>query len=180
MKIRADFPDFRTTRTAINDVFANLPTWAGNAALNFFLDSWRRQGFIDKTFKRWLPRRFDTRPGGAVLIGKGSGQLRRSLRLRTGPDFFEVYTSSPYAKLHNEGGHIRQTVTPRQRRYFWARYHEALTRHKSPTEAAMWKRMALSRTLTINVPKRQFMGDSQLLRRRVLLHVQRALDHAIK
>lgn len=50
--------------------------------------------------------------------------------------------------------------------------------------AEMWKRMALSKTLTIKVPRRQFMDvpgtrPSALLERRIVMHVERALEAAL-
>lgn len=173
---RFDFPDFKVTRTAIDDIFKNLPVWAGNAALNFYRDSWRRQGYIDRSFVRW-PQRSNTQSGKAVLVQ--SGRLRRSLRLSTGATWFEVSTDVPYAKAHNEGETITQTVTAKQRGYFWARHKAAKDAGRSG-EADRWKRMALSKTLTITMPKRQFMGESDLLRRRIVAQVERGLAHATR
>ncbi|MBL7818596.1 MAG: hypothetical protein JNL70_26590, partial [Saprospiraceae bacterium] len=51
---------------------------------------------------------------------------------------------------------ITQTVTDRQRAFFWAKHYEA----KAASQAVLaerWKRMALSKTLTIVMPQRQFM-----------------------
>lgn len=176
--VRADFPDFKVTRMAMDDVFKNLPTWAGNAALNFFKDSWKRQGFIDRRFERWPKRKKDQAGKARALLVK-TGALRRSLRLKVGDTWFEVYTDMVYAKAHNEGAVITQTVTPRQRRYFWAMHSKAKKLGRSQ-EADQWKGMALSQTLTIRIPKRQFMGHSNVLERRVVAHVERALQYAIQ
>lgn len=173
---RQDFPDFSKTQYRLSEIFQNLPTWAGNAALNFFKDSWRRQGFIDRRYERWQRRKGN--PDGRAVLVK-SGALRRSLRLRVGRTWFEISTGMKYAKAHNEGGTIVQTVTPRQRRYFWA----MSAKHKKlgqPDAAEMWRRMALSETLTIKMPKRQFMGASHFLERRIQMHVERALATALR
>lgn len=172
-----DFPDFKREQIALEKVFKHLPTWAGNAALNFFKDSWRRQGFIDQRFERWPKRRNDRNGAGrAILISSGS--LRRSLRLSTGDTWFEIGTDIPYAKAHNEGATIEQIVTPRQRRYFWAMHAKA--RRTGDTAAAdTWRAFALSKKLTIKMPKRQFMGRSRLLERRIGLHVERAITAAL-
>lgn len=180
MKItRMDFPDFEKSRVSLNTLFGNLPVWAGNAGLNFFLDSWRRRGFIDKSFERWEERKAtDQGNKRGLLIGKGSGRLRRSLKLRTGEDWFEVYTDNPYAKSHNEGEKTTQIPTAKQRRFFWAKYYQL--RKRNPKEARKWKAMALAKKLTIVIPKRQFMGASQFFDRRVQLHVERGISNAIK
>lgn len=172
---RLDFPDFQKERFRLQEVFRNLPTWAGNAALNFFKDSWRRGGFIDSRFERW-PRRKTGNDGRAVLVKTGA--LRRSLRMRVGKTWVEIYTTVPYAKAHNEGDTIVQTVTARQRRYFWAMH--AQTKKTGGRDAELWRRMALSTTITIKLPKRQFMGSSKFFEKRIVMHVERALANALK
>ena len=119
-----DLPDFKETQFKLMDIFDNLPTWAGNAALNFFKDSWRRQGFVDTGFKAWPKRKHDAASSARNVLMK-SGRLRRSLRLRVGQGWFEIYTDVPYAKAHNEGETIKQIVTARQRRFFWAMHSKA-------------------------------------------------------
>lgn len=181
--VRADFPDFRREQLRLEQVFKSLPVWAGNAALNFYKDSWRRQGFIDRTFERW-PRRRMKQPGGERGLLVQSGALRRSLRLRTGAGWFEVYTGSRYAKAHNEGETITQNVTARQRAFFWA-MHAKYKKLGMESEAGQWKGMALSKILTIKMPRRQFMDvpgtrPSAFLERRIVLHVERALEAALR
>lgn len=180
---RQDFPDFSKTQYRLSEVFQNLPTWAGNAALNFYKDSWRRKGYINSRFERW-PKRKSGDDSRQILIGRGSGHLRRSLRLRVNRYSFVVWTDREYAEIHNEGGTIVQTVTKQQRKFFWRRYYEAVKiGHKS--QAEMWRRMALSETLTIEIPKRQFMDKpdgpiSPFLERRIQMHVERALATALR
>lgn len=181
MRIRADFPDFRKDQMQLEEIFRNLPAWAANAALNFSKDSWRRGGWIDQRFERW-PRRKKSLSGAddagrAVLVK--SGRLRRSLRLRVGPTWFEIGTDVPYARAHNEGAVITQTVTPRQRRFFWAMAAKQKKMGDLRASGA-WKAMALSETITIRLPKRQFMGYSNLLERRIQQHVERGLENALK
>jgi len=179
--VRYDFPDWRREYISLQELADNLPIWAGNTALNFFLDSWRRQGWLDERLERWKPRKEqDGRTGRrGILIGKGSGRLRRSLRMRSGPDYFEVYTNNPYAKIHNEGGRITQRPTARQRRFFWA-MHAKAKKSGTKEEARKWKAMALADQIRIDIPRRQFMGDSRLLQRRIALHVKRGVQQAHK
>lgn len=181
MKIRHDFPDYARFKIRLQEVADTLPTWAGNAALNFYKDSFRRQGYINTGFTRWTARRSPDK-GRAILVKTGA--LRRSLRLRVGPDWIEISTDSPYAKAHNEGGTITQTVTPRQRRFFWA-MHAAAKTSGDTAQAGQWKAMALSTTINIKVPQRQFMDvpggpPSRFLERRIVMHLERAFAHAIK
>lgn len=172
-----EFPDFRTERMALEDVFRNLPVWAANAAHNISLTAFRRGGWIDTSFVPWPKRHPANHSRGRALLVK-TGQLRRSLRTAHGPNYFEIYTDVPYAQIHNEGGTITQTVTPKQRAFFWAKYYAAL-KARSATEASMYKGMALAKTLHIKIPKRQFMGKSELLDKRLVFHIERAIEAAI-
>lgn len=175
--VRMDFPDFKGTETTLKDIFKKLPKAAGNTALNLFKDSWRRGGFIDRRLERWPKRKPQAGRNSRALLVK-SGALRRSLRMRAGTDYFEIYSESKYAKAHNEGATITQKVTDRQRRYFWAMYYKEL-KYKGASQASVWKGMALSDTLVIKIPKRQFMGESWLLEQRIVKHLELALEHAL-
>lgn len=178
---RVDFPDFRREQMRLQDAFKKLPRWVGNAALNFYKDSWRRQGYIDRSFTRWKKRSANEK-GRAILVK--SGKLRRSLRLNVNGQTIEIYTDMPYAEAHNEGSNITQVVTPRQRRFFWAMHSKAKKTRRS-SEAEMYRRMALAKTLNIKMPKRQFMdipgGDlSKFLEKRIVLHIERLILNALQ
>ena len=86
-----------------------VPTIAGNTAVNFALDNWKRQGFLGATFQPWRMRKDPTkwkqhpkRPGRAILVL--TGRLRQSIRIvSTSTDQVIVGSDVPYAKTHNEG-----------------------------------------------------------------------------
>ncbi|MBL7813830.1 MAG: hypothetical protein JNL70_02405, partial [Saprospiraceae bacterium] len=93
---------------------------------------------------KWQSRKDDTRKGGAILIGKQSGLLRDAVRAVASGGQITVMNDRIYAQIHNEGGTITQTVTDRQRAFFWAKHYEA----KAASQAVLaerWKRMALSK-----------------------------------
>lgn len=130
--------------------------YASVKALNFFKDSFHKQGWTDASFVPWEKRKDDQRPGGAVLTQ--TGNLRDSLQvLRRSATKIEFGTHSPYAKAHNEGETIIVPITERSRRFFWLMYRL--------TEQPKWKWMALTKKtqLTVKMPKRQFIGESQAL-----------------
>lgn len=132
--------------------------YASVKALNFFKDSFHKQGWNDAAFVPWVTRIDDQRPGGAVLTQ--TGNLRDSLQvLSRSATKIEFGTHAPYASVHNEGGTIRVPITQRSRRFFWMMFRM--------TENPKWKWMALTKKnhLTINMPKRQFIGESQTLNR---------------
>lgn len=82
----------------------SLPVLVGETAKNFFQDSFRNQGFTDSGLKKWKKRKGNTDPGRGVLIGKGSGTLRNSIRVKTATMKKILITSDlKYSAVHNYG-----------------------------------------------------------------------------
>lgn len=98
-----------------------LPPKVGNKAQLFFVRSFTRQGFPEGDSKKWqevkrrikgtdeykYPKRKDLgRRTRAILVGKGSGRLRRAVgnSLKTARfDNISFSVETPYAVYHNEG-----------------------------------------------------------------------------
>lgn len=178
---KVDFPDFRREQFRITDAMDKLPKWAGNATLNFYKDSWRREGFINYSFSPWARRKAQDKQQRGILLK--SGALRRSLRMSVSGTTIMISTDMPYAKGHNEGAKITQIVTDRQRRYFWA-MHSKAKKSKHTTEADIWKAMALSKEININLPKRQFMDVpngplSAFMQKRLAAHIESLIRNSI-
>lgn len=53
---------------------------ASNEAVNHFKANFKVQGFVDRGVKKWKKRKKNKDPGRGILIGKGSGKLKRSIR----------------------------------------------------------------------------------------------------
>ena len=153
-----------------------LPILIGNEVVNFALDNFEKQGFdTGSGVRKWDERggrsNIDPRPGGKILVGKQGGRLRRSIRrTRTTKSSVDVGSDEPYAGIHNEGGRITVTVTPRSRRFFWAMYYQ--------TGEVYWKWMALTKKkmMTIKMPERRFLGNSKALERRIIKLIERELQ----
>lgn len=78
---------------------------AGVTAKNFFVESFRKQGWDDKTVQKWQPRKHADKRGGRAILVK-SGDLRRSI-IRDPANraalSIKIHSDLPYAKIHNEG-----------------------------------------------------------------------------
>jgi phage gpG-like protein len=146
-------PDFRKIA---EEVMKDLPKKAGEKALQFFLASFIKQGFTDTSFIPWVKRKDDL---SHKLLNqsyalKASGKIDKA-------DLTEVIISFGeglnYAAIHNEGGTITVKVSAKMKRFFWYMYKK--------TEDEKWKWMALTKneTLTIKIPKRQYIGGSETL-----------------
>ena len=83
-----------------------------------FDENFERQAFFTQA---WARRKSPTRPGGHILVD--SGRLRQSITSRTTDNSITLYTTEPYAAIHNEGGAIK--VTAKMKRFFWYKYYSA-------------------------------------------------------
>lgn len=107
-----------------------------------------------------------------------------------------IFNDVVYAAIHNEGGTVHPKITPKMRRFAWAKYYELKGKQKGTQkprkgpkngtsqsagkqpdsgEAEKWKRLALTKkeTLTINIPQRQFMGQSAELDAKISAYVEK-------
>jgi len=124
----------------------------GNTAKVFFVDSFRKQGFDDKTVQKWKPRKrttYTTRSGKVVndttrAILVKTGDLRRSI-IRNPANraalTVKISTDLVYAKIHNDGLMGKA----------WGKH-------------------------PFKMPKRQFMGDSYNLNEKVKAVIVKRLD----
>lgn len=147
-----------------------LPNKVAITVVNFFKRNFRVSGFVDRPFQKWKKPSY---PGkkGATLVK--SGELRRNikkLRVSVNRVVVGVPSNIKHARIHNEGGKI--AITPKMRRFFWAKFKE--------TEKEFWKNMALTKKTHIDIPKRQFIGDSKVLEvtieRMIIKELKKALQ----
>jgi phage gpG-like protein len=174
---------------SFNDVSLNfhkvrqqLPGVLGTVAVNYFKDSFRRQGWRDRALTHWAKRKDDKKKnkGRAILVK--SGRLRNSIRvIMSTPARIEVGTSVPYAAAHNEG--FQGTVNVRSHtREKYKKVKEQYTTRTGKV-ASKTSRMSTgntykvrSHTRQMNLPQRQFMGESEVLSMKIDQTVIRAID----
>ncbi|WP_454978121.1 phage virion morphogenesis protein [Capnocytophaga ochracea] len=146
-------PNFKTMA---REIFKNISPKVAQKARTFFMQSFIKQGFTDVSFIPWV-KRVDALPHKTL---QQSLTLKNSLHI-TEQSADRVVISAgeklPYAAIHNEGGTITVKVTEKMRKYFWAMYYK--------TQNNSYKAMALTKktSLTIHIPKRQFIGESYTL-----------------
>jgi len=176
--------DWRALRPRLARVREELPKAWSNAARNFFVGSFSRQGWYRGRFLvKWQPRA-DANTGEGykrrgILIK--SGRLRRSIRIRQA-QFRRVIIASdtPYAAAHNYG--FNETVSVRghmRRKYKIDRYKYTT---KNGRERRGSRKIEASQHYVrqhdrkMNLPQRQFMGDSEILDRELENITTRAID----
>jgi phage gpG-like protein len=182
-----------TMKTFSGQFKPNMPVILANEIQNHFVEGFRLGGYrTNASMGGWRSRQFTKGKGTrGILIGKGSGVLRRDIRKRiTTFNLIVVGTSAltdDYATIHNEGGKIK--ITAKMRRYFWAMFHELsnktsyikttgqLTKSSigKSNEAEYWLNLAMHKGSHIIIPKREFIGDSNQL----LVKLEKRLDQEI-
>lgn len=129
----------------------------------------------DVNNRPWPPARHPPTRGSLLVR---SGNLMASVRpSRVTPQRVVISAGSqqvPYAAVHNEGATLTVPVTRDMRKFAWAM--------KYKTGDDRWKGLALTkkRYLRINIPKRQFMGHSIVLRKLLIDSIRAAYSNFIK
>jgi phage gpG-like protein len=170
----------------------------GNTAKNFFVENFRKQGFDDKPVEKWEARKkktYRTKSGKVVddttrAILVKTGDLRRSIIRVPNRSALNVkiQTDLPYAKIHNDGGTInregfkglmyyREVATNLATRKTQKRFARTTGMKSRRATHAMEINVG---AYTINMPKRQFMGDSYNLNEQVKKVIVKRLDKIFK
>ncbi len=140
-----------------------LPKMVGNLAVSLFKRNFREEAFFGE---KWVDAKRKGIGDGASASRPtltGTGDLGRSIQYVPGDGEVVIFSDLEYSAIHNEGGETHPTVTPRMRRYMWAMFYKSGGGKKSSAlsaEAEQWKSMAITKqeTLTVRIPKRQFIG----------------------
>ena len=167
-----------------------MPVIAGRMAKDHYQDNFRKGGFVDKTLKKWPAAKRLSSGGksaaanyGTLLSGRN--HLFSSISYTPGKARVRVYNGATHAPTHNFGETIEPTVTPKMRRFAWAKYYEAGGGKKNAgknrkkgkkaaaeesDEAKFWKNFALTKKkkLSIKMPERKFLGESQTLNNKII------------
>ncbi len=150
-----------------------LPVKAGAKVRSIIQENFRLGGFQNGALERWpdtkrqsTGRGADARRGPLLSSRK---VLYNGTGYTPGNGSVTIYNNVVYAGIHNTGGETHPRVTPKMRRYAWARYYEEgggqKKKGRSSGQADFWKGLALTKkkTLNIKIPKRQFMGPSKTI-----------------
>lgn len=165
-----------------------MPVKVGAMAKGFYQDNIaERQGFLNNGLTSW-PKTRRQLSGGKSASAKYGALLSSRNHLFNSilyiPGEYRVKISNPldYAPIHNQGGTVTPTITPKMRKFAWAMYYKEAGIKKTaskkgkkkraiqaPENALLWKRLALTRKkrLNIKIPQRQFLGESKELNEQI-------------
>ena len=173
-----EVPDFEAVVEEISRLMQTLPRQIGAKAERHFKGSFESQGFVNNTLIPWKATKSGKRRAfGSASMGilVGTGALKRSIRYMAKRGFVEVTAGGndvPYARIHNEGGMVTFKITAQSRKFFWFMYYR--------TGEEMWKGLALTKkeSISYQMPKRQFMGESRVLNREIDRLIEKKLKGA--
>lgn len=143
----------------------------GIESINHFKQSFEDEGFTDASLQKWESRRSKRLTRNEQKTLSDSGELAEAMDYTVNGHELIITNDKPYAEIHNEGGEI--TVTPKMRSFFIFKHYEALELGNNDV-ADMWQAMFFSDVLKI--PKRQFIGESEMLNTNIMEKIVRELD----
>lgn len=163
-----------------------LPVKIGAKAKSIFQENFRKGGFQDgASFEAW-PQTKRQASGRGADAGRGPllssrKVLYSSIKYVPGNGLVVISSDVRYAGIHNEGGITHPRVTPKMRKYAWARYYEAGGKKSASGEADFWKGLALTKkqTLRIKIPRRHFMGPTATLTNAIQTMVEKDLTNIL-
>ena len=95
-----------------------------------------------------------------------------------------VGTDVPYAQLHNEGGTVNKVAQVKAHTRKVVIRQRSVNRRGNATTRAIGSKIvnvrAHNRKMNLTMPKRQFLGESELLMRRIEMHVNRELNKELQ
>lgn len=176
-------PDFARFEANMKAAMGTLAPVVANEAVNFFRGSFTKQAWIGTNTNPWKKRKGNKDAGRAILVK--SGRLRRSIRdMGSAGMKVRVGTDVPYAAAHNEGfsGTVSVREHSRKRtRKAKVSMSNVATRKKSTrtTKITAGNSSVKSHSRKMNLPKRQFIGNSpylnKLIDRTIQLHLSKHL-----
>ena len=168
-------------RGQIAALMPQLSRQVGATVLYFINENFQKQGFQGESFEPWDKRNPDRDPGRPVLTGKGTAHLKKS-PFDSYPDDHTVKITSnlPYSQIHNEGGTItipeRETILNFDRTPEHGPWRFGKVRTINQQRGIKAIRRAHVGAFTIHMPKRQYMGPSPVLDKRIAQIIDNALN----
>lgn len=163
-------------------VLQYAPGMLGNDAVNFFLDRFKYQNWLDSSTESWRARKrnIGRNKGRALLIQ--SGRLRRSIRI-TRINGLTAYIGSdvPYARAHNEGfkgtvqvkAHSRNVYKPEK--VATGKLTKTGKMRMKTVQRLSGTNQVRAHTRRMNIPRRQYMGYSPILEKQLQRRLQAEL-----
>lgn len=152
---------FKALQSRIAARLNTLPNMIGNVMVNYAMENFSKESYDGQ---RWPDRK---KKGNSRKLLVRTGRLHRGNRFVTTANGVKFINDAPYAGIHNFGGTINRTARSEtfvRNRTARGRYAQGTARGRGQT----------SRAYSINMPRRQFIGRSPVLLKRMR---QTSIDH---
>ena len=176
-----DISDFEKKIKALETLYRRFPTQIAAIAVKFSKDRFVEQAWFDTHKEAWKPRR-QRRKGGkkrSQTLLVDTGRLKKSIRkISANVNTIIIGTDVPYAELHNYGGTVKKTVTVKQHIR-----KEHIRQNKRSRKKVLIKEHAVhshTRNMNLNIPQRQFLGNSNELTNQLMKYITEQIENAIK
>lgn len=189
----------KLSKSIQEEVDDRLPRKLGVLAVQHFKQNFRDSGFRNGGLQPWKRSlrevSGDKRASSRYkTLTSARNHLMNSTESVIGKGYVSIVNSVPYASIHNEGGTIHQNIpiSPDMRKFAWAMFFKSAGIRKgkkskgetSPEnlspEALKWRGLALTKKSTlsrsIQIPKRQFIGESQELTELVTNEIEQTIE----
>ena len=166
--------NIRNAEQHFRKVLQYAPGMLGNMAVNFFLDRFRYQNWLGATTEPWRQRRRNKgrNAGRAILIQ--SARLRRSIRLtKVSGLTAHIGSDVPYARVHNEGFRGTVSVKAHSRNRYGkekigtGKFNKSGSERMKTVQRITGTGQVKAHTRKVNIPRRQFMGNSPVLNKQL-------------
>jgi len=174
MQVRDNLQEFMSEvkkyQREIDDLMRRkMPVLAGRIAVNHIQDNFRKSGFVNNGLHPWKKSNREIYGGKSASGNYGTllsarNHLYGSTKYIPGDARVVISNEVEYAAIHNWGGSVSPTVTPKMRKFAWAKFYAIGGKKDQPVapDAGFWKNLALTKKskLNIRIPQRQFLGES--------------------
>jgi phage gpG-like protein len=167
---------FNKNLNKFNQFKRAVPIEIGNMAKNHFLGGFRQGtqrggGFTNDSLGGWTPRKRETRKSRNKGLLMSTGHLRRSIGVlsRTWSAITIGTRGIPYAVIHNEGGTI--AIGARTNIMSFSKRGRLTSGRK-----ANYQQKVSIRASSGRMPKREYIGDSIVLNRKIKVLLIRRLN----
>ena len=165
-----------------------LPQKMGTVCVNFFKQRFLAQAWTDQSAVPWTQRKPNKRNNGRAILIK-SGRLRNSIHIiNSTAGSVTVGTDVPYAEIHNEGFNGVEQVSGFTRKRFQKSMVQSTEvfniksrqGRRSTVKNEIGESNVRSFSRHMIMPKRQFIGNSQLLRHKLEQLIEKELKQIFK
>lgn len=160
-------------------VIADMVDVMGVMAINHYKQSFVNQGFTDETLEAWKKRKSKRDNNGRNILIK-TGRLKRSLTTKKlGRYQIKIVSNVPYAVIHNEGGTINKKERSHILNFNESGSFQRQRTRKQRNETTHSQKVNIGKH-SITIPKRQFVGYSSQLTRKIELKLDSKLRAIFK